>query len=81
MDFKIFGIYDLKEEGKKWVERELGKDYVNEFVVKYENINRGIPIGSYVETIIFIDMVERIRAECEAKNIFKKIKRFFGGGK
>lgn len=81
MDFKIFGIYDLKEECKKWVERELGEKYVDEFVEKYENINRGIPIGGYFETVLFLDMVENVRAECEAKNIFNKIKKFFGGGK
>lgn len=57
------GLYDLRTEGAKWVARHIGEDYVEEFLAKYDNINRGIPIGGYAETIVFLDLIERIKAE------------------
>lgn len=68
----MFGKYDLKEVGKKWVEENLGKDYVEDFEEKYENINRGIPIGGMYETMLFVDMVNRIKAEYEAKSPYHR---------
>lgn len=57
------GLYDLRKEGAKWVSKNIGEDYVDEFLVKYDDINRGIPIGGMAETVVFLDMIERIRSE------------------
>lgn len=57
------GLYDLRKEGAKWVAKNIGEDYVEEFLTKYDDINRGIPIGGMAETIVFLDMIERIRNE------------------
>ena len=57
------GLYDLRKEGAKWVAKNIGEDYVDEFLAKYDDINRGIPIGGIMETTIFIDMIERIKRE------------------
>ena len=57
------GLYDLRKEGAKWVAKNIGEDYVEEFLAKYDDINRGIPIGGMEETIIFLDMIERIKSE------------------
>ena len=57
------GLYDLRKEGAKWVAKNIGEDYVEEFLAKYDDINRGIPIGGMAETIVFLDMIERIRKE------------------
>lgn len=57
------GLYNLRAEGAKWVAKNIGEDYVEEFLAKYDNINRGIPIGGFAETAVFIDMVEQIKSE------------------
>lgn len=57
------GLYDLRKEGAKWVAKNIGEDYVEEFLAKYDDINRGIPIGGMAETVVFLDMIERIREE------------------
>lgn len=53
---KWLGLYDLRTEGAKWVKENLGAEYVDEFLKKYDNINRGIPIGGLYETAVFIDI-------------------------
>lgn len=75
---KLFGIYNLKEEGRKWCVREFGEQYESEFVEKYEAINRGIPIGGFYETVVFLDMVETIKRELKEKTIVHRIKELFG---
>ena len=60
---KILGLYDLRSEGAKWVKENLGAEYVDEFLEKYDNINRGIPIGGIYETAVFIDMIETIKEQ------------------
>ena len=57
------GLYDLRKEGAKWVAKNIGEDYVEEFLAKYDDINRGIPIGGMVETMVFLDMIEQIKKE------------------
>ena len=57
------GLYDLRKEGTKWVAKNIGEDYVEEFLTKYDDINRGIPIGGFAETIVFLDMIEQIKRE------------------
>ena len=74
---KLFGVYDLREEGRKWCVREFGEQYGEEFVEKYDSINRGIPIGGFVETAIFLDMVETIKAEMMKKTISYRIRQLW----
>lgn len=57
------GLYDLRKEGAKWVAKNIGEDYVDEFLSKYDDINRGIPIGGMEETIVFLDMIEQIKKD------------------
>ena len=60
-----FGGYDLKKDGAKLVEKNIGPEYVEEFCEKYDRINRGVPIGGFLETAIFLDMIEQIKQEAE----------------
>ncbi len=57
------GLYDLEIEGVKWVAKNIGEEYVEEFKEKYEKINRGVPIGDFAETAMFLDMIEQIKSE------------------
>ncbi len=57
------GLYDLRKEGAKWVAKNIGEDFVEEFLAKYDDINRGISIGNAIETAVFLDMIERIKRE------------------
>ncbi len=57
------GLYDLRKEGAKWVSENIGEEYVEEFLTKYDDINRGVPIGGIAETAAFLDMIERIREQ------------------
>ena len=57
------GLYDLRKEGAKWVAKNIGEDYVEEFLAKYDDINRGVPIGGLKETVVFLDMIEKIRKD------------------
>jgi hypothetical protein len=60
---KKFGWYDLRKEGAKWVKKNLGAEWVQDFCEKYDKINEGVPIGGFRETVVFIDMIERIKKE------------------
>lgn len=57
------GLYSLREEGAKWVAENIGKEYVEDFKEKYEKLNRGIPIGGFAETTVFLGMIEQIKRE------------------
>lgn len=57
------GLYDLREEGRKWVVENFGRDYEQEFLQKYDDINRGISIGGFLETVVFLDIIETIKTE------------------
>ena len=58
-----FGLYDLRKEGVKWVAKNMGEEYVEEFLTKYDDVSRGIPIGGITETIVFLDMIEQIKKQ------------------
>ena len=60
---KKHGLYNLRKEVALWVEKNLGSEFVDEALEKYDKINSGIPIGSLEETIVFVDMIETIKAE------------------
>ena len=59
--------YDLRSELANWVEKNIGVEYVNEALEEYDKINNGIPIGGFMETVIFIDMIETVKAEVESR--------------
>lgn len=59
--------YNLRSELAKWVEKNLGAECVEEALDNYDKINRGIPIGGIADTVIFLDMVETVRAEVEGR--------------
>ena len=56
-------LYDLRKEVAIWVEKNIGAEYVKEALDKYDKINSGIPIGDVLETMIFLDMIERIKEQ------------------
>lgn len=60
---KKFGLYDLRKEGAKWVAKNLGEEYVQEFLDKYDTLGRGGVIGGFYETAMFISMIETIKSE------------------
>ena len=37
---KAFGLYDLRKEGAKWVAKNLGEEYVQEFLDKYDTLGK-----------------------------------------
>ena len=57
------GLYNLRKEGAKWVAKNMGEEYVEEFLARYDDINRGVPIGGIVNTIAFLNLIERIRRQ------------------
>ena len=52
--FKRFKKPDLREK----VEAAYGTDFVENV---YDKLNKGIPVGNFVETVIYLDMIERVR--------------------
>ena len=60
---KKHGMYDLRKEVAVWVEKNIGAEYVDEALDKYDKINSGVPIGGFQETAVFLQMIERIKAE------------------
>ena len=57
------GLYNIRKEGAKWVAKNMGEKYVEEFLAKYDDINRGVPIGGIAETIVFLNMIEEIKKQ------------------
>ena len=58
---KLFTKDNLREKGIRYVRKNFGEQFVDEFKQKYDDINSGIPIGGLQETIVFIDLVETIK--------------------
>lgn len=59
--------YNLRSELANWVERNIGSEYVDEALEKYDKINSGVPIGGIAETVVFISMVETVQTEVESR--------------
>ena len=60
---KKHGLYDLQKEVAAWVEKNIGVEYVDEALDKYDKLNSGVPIGGLQETVVFLDMIEKIKAQ------------------
>lgn len=56
-------LYDFRKECAKWVSSNIGPEYVEEFLDKYDSLNRGSSIGGFEETAVFLHMIERIKQE------------------
>ena len=41
----------------------MGEEYVEEFLAKYDDINKGVLIGGIAETIAFLNIIERIKKQ------------------
>ena len=52
---------DLRAAGTAWVANNIGDEFIDEFCEKYDALSSGIPIGGLIETIVFLDMLEKIR--------------------
>ena len=59
--------YNLRSELAKWVEKNIGTEYIDEALEKYDKINSGIPIGGIAETVAFVNMVEIVKHEVEGR--------------
>lgn len=59
--------YNLRYELAKWVEKNIGAEYVAEALEKYDKINSGVPIGGIGETMVFLNMIETVKAEVEGR--------------
>ena len=57
------GWYDLRTELAKWVEKDLGTEYVNEALESYDKINSGEPMGNFAETVVFLEMIEQVKKD------------------
>ena len=56
-------LYDLRKEIAAWVEKNIGAEYVEEALDKYDKLNSGTPIGGFQETVVFLHMIEQVKAE------------------
>ena len=54
-------IKDYKKQRQKSLRDKVIEMYGEELAELYDKVNQGIPIGGFVETSIFIDMVEKGR--------------------
>lgn len=67
MIFKRFrkkhGLYDLRKEVAVWIEKNIGVEYIDEALDKYDKINSGVPIGGFQDTAVFLHMIEQIKAD------------------
>lgn len=57
--------YNLRNELAKWIEKNIGIEYVDEALEKYDKINSGVPIGGLAETIVFTDIIKTVKAKLE----------------
>jgi hypothetical protein len=55
--------FDLRQACIDKYSKEFGQEYAQEFGEMYDAINRGESIGGFLETTIFLDMIERVKKE------------------
>lgn len=60
-------IKDYKKKRQKSLRDKVIEMYGEEFAELYDKINQGIPIGGVVETVLFIDMIEKARKSLKGK--------------
>ena len=57
------GWYNNRKEFAKWVKKNLGAEYVNEALKKYDILCSGSVIGGLPETAMFVNMIEQAKKE------------------
>lgn len=62
---------NLKEKGIAFVRENFGEEYVEEFCDKYDRINKGIPIGGFTETAVFLDLIEKIKSVTIQRDVYR----------
>ena len=55
--------FDLRQACIDKYSKEFGEEAGKEFGEMYDSINQGIPIGGFLKTVVFIDMVEKVKKE------------------
>lgn len=63
MTYKCEWFKRFRKKDKKDLREICRKKYGDDFVEMYDKVNRGIPIGNMVETMIFIAMVEEAKKD------------------
>lgn len=60
---RLYRENELRDRGAAYIKDHYGEEYVEEFLDSYDKINKGIPMGNYLETIAFLDLIETIKKE------------------
>lgn len=55
--------FDLRQACIDKYSKEFGEEYAQEFGEMYDKICRGEPIGGFLETAVFLNMIERVKKE------------------
>lgn len=55
--------FDLRQACIDKYSKEFGEEAGKEFGQMYDSINCGTPIGSFLETAAFLDMIEKVKKE------------------
>lgn len=55
--------FDLRQACIDKYSKEFGEKAVKEIEEMYDSLNRGIPIGGFLETVVFLDMIEKVKKE------------------
>lgn len=55
--------FDLRQACIDKVSKEFGEEAGEEFGQMYDSLCRGIPIGGFLETAAFIDVIEKVKKE------------------
>lgn len=55
--------FDLRQACIDKYSKEFREEYGKEFGEMYDSLNRGIPIGDFLETAVFLNMIEKVRKE------------------
>ena len=55
--------FDLRQACIDKYSKEFGEEYGKEFGEMYDSLNRGTPIGDFLETVVFLNMIEKVKKE------------------
>jgi len=55
--------FDLRQACIDACTKEFGEDAGKEFGEMYDTLNRGGTIGGFIETVAFLDMIEKVKKE------------------
>ena len=55
--------FDLRKACIDKYSKEFGEGYAQEFGKIYDKIRRGEPIGGFLDTSVFLNMIERVKKE------------------